>query len=154
PSSVVIPAGLPSAPFTVTAVPDSAADGTQNVTITGTAQVTMPMALDTTFGGTGSVAQLSLMQAVATQADGKIGTAGMRYIAGSTNFFDFAVSRYNTIGTLDTTFGGTGTVYTDVSGQNDKAYGMAIQSDGKIVVGGTGGNGPHYFWELARYNPD
>jgi uncharacterized delta-60 repeat protein len=78
----------------------------------------------------------------------------MRYNGGSSNFYDFAVSRFNTDGTLDTTFGGTGTVYTDVSGQSDKASAVVIQSDGKIVVGGIGGDGPHFFFVLARYNPD
>src|SRR3954471_21842131 len=54
----------------------------------------------------------------------------------------------------DTTFGGTGTVFTDVSGQSHKARGVLIQPDGKILVGGTGGDGPHYFFVLARYNPN
>src|SRR5262249_472310 len=54
----------------------------------------------------------------------------------------------------DTTFGGTGTVFTDVSGQSDRAHAVLIQPDGKILVGGTGGDGPHFFFVLARYNPN
>jgi uncharacterized delta-60 repeat protein len=154
PSSVVIPANQSSTTFNVNAIPDSVADGTQNVTITGSAAVPAPTALDPTFGGTGSVSQSTLPAAVAIQSDGKIVSAGMRYNGGSSNYYDFAVSRYDTDGTLDTTFGGTGTVYTDVSGQSDKPTAVVIQSDGKIVVGGTGGDGPHFFWELARYNTD
>src|SRR5262249_50441104 len=109
---------------------------------------------DTTFGGTGSVAQPDVTQAVAIQSDGKIITAGMRENAGNSNFYDFAISRFNANGTLDTSFGGTGVVYTDVSGQSDKPYAGVIQPDGKIVVGGIGGDGPNYFWILARYNAD
>ncbi|HVS36074.1 MAG TPA: Ig-like domain-containing protein, partial [Gemmataceae bacterium] len=154
PSSVVIPAGQASTTFNVSAVLDSAADGTQNVTITGTAQVTAPTALDPTFGGTGSVAQGYLTSAVAIQPDGKIVTAGMRYNGTSPNYWDFAVSRYNPDGSLDATFGGAGTVITDLSGQSDQPHAVVIQPDGKIVVGGIGGNGPHFFWELARYNAD
>src|SRR6185369_6709103 len=53
---------------------------------------------------------------------------------------------------LDTTFGSGGIVYTDFSGQTDKGRAVVIQPDGKILVAGTGGDGPHYFFELARYN--
>src|SRR5262249_7397376 len=70
------------------------------------------------------------------------------------NFYDLAVTRYNANGTLDTSFGGTDTVYTDVSGQSDKPYAVLVQPNGKIVVGGIGGDGPHFVWELARYNRD
>jgi uncharacterized delta-60 repeat protein len=154
PASVVIPAGQASTTFNVTAVTDSTPDGTQNVTITGTARVPAPTALDPTFGGTGSVAQSYLPFADAIQPDGKIVIAGTRYNGGGPNYWDFAVSRYNADGSLDTTFGGTGTVYTDLSGQSDQPHSVVIQADGKIVVGGIGGNGPHFFWELARYNTD
>src|SRR5262249_60592714 len=41
-----------------------------------------------------------------------------------------------------------------VSGQSDRAHAVLIQPDGKIVVGGTGGDGPHFFFVLARYNPN
>jgi uncharacterized delta-60 repeat protein len=154
PTSVVIPANQASATFAVQAVADAAADGTQNVTVTGTARVAVPLGLDASFGGTGSVAQSSITQAVALQSDGKVVTAGLRYNGGNSNFYDFAVSRYNADGTPDTSFGGTGTVFTDVSGQSDRPLAVVIQPDGKIVVGGTGGDGPHLFWVLARYNPD
>src|SRR5262249_23308044 len=46
-----------------------------------------------------------------------------------------------------------GKLFTDVSGQSDRANAVVIQPDGKILVGGTGGNGPHFFYVLARYNP-
>ena len=64
---------------------------------------------------------------------------------------DFAVARYNTDGSLDTTFGIGGRVTTDLSGW-DRAYALAIQSDGKIVVAGEDYGGPISL--LARYNGD
>jgi uncharacterized delta-60 repeat protein len=81
--------------------------------------------------------------AVAVQpTDGKIVVTG--YTATSSDSFgnryaDFAVARYNTDGTLDTTFDGDGWVATNASANNtghDSAYDVAIQSDGKIVAGG------------------
>jgi len=60
------------------------------------------------------------------------------------------LARYNTDGSLDTTFGTDGKVTTDFSGEfGDQAYAVAIDSSEKIVVAGT------VFWEnafgLARY---
>ena len=49
----------------------------------------------------------------------------------------FAVARYNTDGTLDSTFGSGGTVQTSFPGQQGEiATGVAIQQDNKIVVSG------------------
>ena len=154
PATVLIPAGQASATFNITAVMDYTPDGSQNATITATAQLPTHVQPDTTFAGTGSVLQGSITQDVALQPDGKIVTAGMRYNGGSSNFYDFAISRFNANGSPDTTFGSNGTVFTDVSGQSDKAHAVLIQPDGKILVGGTGGDGPHFFFVLARYNPN
>ena len=72
---------------------------------------------------------------VVVQNDGKIVVAGWSQQA----TYDFAVWRYNTDGTPDTSFGGgDGVVFTDVSGATHTAHAAAIQSDGKIVVAGTG----------------
>src|SRR5262249_34519474 len=151
PAYVVIPAGQASANFNISAIYDWYVDGTQNVTISATAEVPTHTHLDPTFGGGGSVDQGSITQDVALQPDGKIVTVGLRYNGGSSTFFDFAVSRFNADGSADMSFGGSGKVYTDVSGQSDKPRAVLIQPDGKILVGGTGGDGPHYFFVLARY---
>src|SRR5207248_2007850 len=51
---------------------------------------------------------------------------------------DFALARYNTDGSLDTSFSGDGKQTTDF-GSVDGAQGMALQADGQIVaVGATG----------------
>ncbi len=98
----------------------------------------------TDFGG-----GVEAWTAVATQADGKIVAAG-------TDLSDFLLARYNADGTLDTTFSADGKLKTDFAGDSDRATGVAVQPDGRIVVGGftfTGGAAAHDF-ALARYNPD
>jgi uncharacterized delta-60 repeat protein len=80
---------------------------------------------------------------VVLQSDGKIVVAGfiMTRVGGSSNY-DFAVVRYNTDGSLDTTFSGDGIQTTDIDqpatvSSFDQAYSVVMQSDGKIVVAGT-----------------
>src|SRR5439155_153967 len=60
---------------------------------------------------------------------------------------NFATLRLNPDGTLDTTFSGDGI---DIRNGTDAAKTVAIQSDGKIVVGGA----DYYLFVLVRYNPD
>jgi uncharacterized delta-60 repeat protein len=65
----------------------------------------------------------------------------------------FALARYDSDGTLDTSFGGNGKVTTNFSAGDDFAFGVAIQADGKIVaVGRAGGRGGRF--AAARYNDD
>jgi uncharacterized delta-60 repeat protein/RHS repeat-associated protein len=99
-------------------------------------------ALDTSFNSTGKVttdfsgsSSNDRAAAIALQGDGKIIAAGY---SGS----DFAVARYNTNGSLDTTFddsisGGNfdGKLTIDF-GSTDAAEAVAVQPDGKIVVAG------------------
>jgi len=61
---------------------------------------------------------------------------------GSNN--DFALVRYNTNGTLDTTFGSGGIVTTPVGTGHDAANALGIQSDGRIVAAGYSFNGSDY----------
>lgn len=115
--------------------------------------------LDSSFGTGGKVitsivtATADRAYSVALQSDGKICVAGTSKIS---NYYDFALTRYNTDGTLDTSFGGDGIVTTQISSGNvyDYAYGIAIQSDGKIVAIGTTRVGSTYDLGMARYNID
>ena len=50
---------------------------------------------------------------------------------------DFALARYNTDGTLDTSFDGDGLVLTDLGTTADVARAVVIRPDGRIVVAGT-----------------
>ena len=70
-----------------------------------------------------------------TQPDGKI------LVAGSTESFrnggqDFMVERFNTNGTLDSTFGNGGIAVIDFANRADEARSIALLSSGKIIVSG------------------
>ncbi|MGC2166120.1 MAG: delta-60 repeat domain-containing protein [Gallionella sp.] len=85
------------------------------------------------------------------QADGKIITAGYAY---NGTDYDFAVARYTTDGSLDTSFDSDGKVVTNFGGGSDYAYAVALQTDGKLVVAGYAYNGTNSDFALARYNSD
>jgi uncharacterized delta-60 repeat protein len=88
---------------------------------------------------------------MALQSDGKILVAGDTYNGAD---YDFALVRYNADGSLDTSFDGDGKVTTDIAGENDIGYGVAVQPDGKIVVVGSSGSAGYYIFALVRYNAD
>jgi uncharacterized delta-60 repeat protein len=99
--------------------------------------------LDTSFGNggmvttsIGAVGMEDNPAAVVLQADGKIVVAGVTQ-AGTVSQ-DLALVRYNPNGSLDTSFGpsGTGKVVYQVSAGPDTVYGLATQGD-KILVAGT-----------------
>jgi len=88
---------------------------------------------------------------VALQADGKIiaaGTVFVDFIIGEPSDTDFALARYNSDGSLDPTFGNGGTVSTDFFGNEDDAFSVLIQPDGKIVAVGSANN-PATFYDFA-----
>jgi uncharacterized delta-60 repeat protein len=112
-------------------------------------------ALDTSFGPDGRVttdfgSPWERANAVVIQADGKIVVAGGSVVGW---FNDFALARYNTDGTLDTTFGNGGKVLTDF-GVSADAYSVVVQPDGKIVAAGGANIDGGYNFELVRYNTD
>lgn len=69
------------------------------------------------------------------QRDGKIVTCDTHGFLGPTAY-DFFVARFNADGTVDSTFGVNGTTSIDF-GAKDYCAGVAVQPDGKVVVGGT-----------------
>ena len=94
--------------------------------------------LDTSFDTDGKVttaigSSRDAAQSVAIQSDGKIVAAG--YSNNGSNY-EFALARYNTDGSLDTSFDTDGKVTTAIGSSNDYAQSVAIQSDGKIVEEG------------------
>ena len=100
--------------------------------------------LDATFGAGGLVTTdiggftQEEARAVVVQPDGKIVVAGnvrISEVRGGTLFdeFDFTLVRYNADGSLDTGFGAAGKARSSVLG---RAFALALQSDGKIVVAG------------------
>ena len=115
--------------------------------------------LDTSFGGGDGIATTAVgggndeARAIARQADGKLVVAGTTD-NGSND--DIAVARYNTDGTLDTSFGGgDGVSITDIgAGASDQGNGIAVQPDGRIVVVGTTMGGTDANVAVVRYNSD
>ena len=117
--------------------------------------------LDPTFGIGGMVTtdlnrSTDIANAVAIQPDGKLVVVGTAYKQNDFSNEDFVVSRYNTDGTLDTTFGRGGKVRTDFPGLAAVPSSVVIQPDGKIVV--AGGAFPLFTFlgnfEVVRYNPN
>lgn len=111
--------------------------------------------LDVTFGGDGIVTTdlggpVDAARAVALQADGRIVVAGS---AGVELDRTLAIVRYNTDGTLDTSFDGDGRLTREFIITPDAGGGaadIAIQADGKIVVVGSTGSD----FAVARFNPN
>src|SRR5437867_4694315 len=117
--------------------------------------------LDPTFGTGGQVTtdlsrSTDIANAVAVQSDGKLVVVGQTYKNNDYSTEDFAVARYNTDGTLDTTFGRGGKVRTDFPGLAAVPSSVVIQPDGKIVV--AGGAFPTFTFlgdfKVVRYKPN
>lgn len=89
---------------------------------------------------------------VVIQNDNKIVAAG--YSSNSNTKWDMTLVRYNPNGSLDNTFDLDGIVTTAIGTQYDVAYGIALQTDGKIVVAGSTGTSSVDTFALARYNND
>lgn len=111
--------------------------------------------LDPTFGSAGRVStaigNVAMIFDMVIQPDGRIVVTGL--VANHA----FGLARYNTDGSLDTSFGLGGQVITEFLGGPDLAQGVALQSDGKIVVAGSVFD-PHgvsgELFGVARYNGD
>ena len=121
--------------------------------------------LDLTFGGDGSSARSGIsVLAIALQSDGKIVAAGGDTVIGTG--VDFAVARFNADGSLDDgslsdstpgdSFGPSdGRNTTDFGDNDENAFGVAIQADGKIVLVGHRGRRDSVGdvdFAIARYN--
>ena len=108
--------------------------------------------LDPAFGTDGKLSTSipgstwNIVNGLAIQTDGKIIAAG--------GYSGFVVARYNANGTLDTSFGGTGVVTTQAGVSVSVAYSVALQTDGKIIAGGSGDQYSPYGvrFTLIRYN--
>jgi len=95
--------------------------------------------VDATFGGGDGVVFTDIgsgadpAQCVTIQPDGKIVTAGPSNNGSKDNF---ALVRFNSNGSVDTTFDSDGKVVTPIGSGNDVARTVAIQSDGNHLVAG------------------
>jgi len=112
--------------------------------------------LDPTFNTSGKLVAATGIKddeftSVALQTDGKILAAGYSNNGASQ---DIVVARYTTAGVLDSSFGNAGLVTTPIGSYNDVGQTMAVQSDGKILVGGWSFNGDYNDGIIVRYNSD
>ncbi len=111
-------------------------------------------ALDTRFGS-GGIATVSspgteIVNSAVLDSQGRVVVAGQCESGGS---LGLCVERFTTTGALDPTFNGTGKVVTDVGldSLDDQAQSIAIDSAGRIVVGGTCSVGTASTICVARY---
>jgi uncharacterized delta-60 repeat protein len=113
--------------------------------------------LDPTFKGDGTVLTNFTpgddgAYSVAIAPDGAIVAAGLA--GNGTPAPRFAIARYLTDGTRDSTFGGDGKVTTDITGAFDSAWSVAVQADGSVVTSGVAGaGGRHPSFAVVRYVP-
>jgi uncharacterized delta-60 repeat protein len=111
--------------------------------------------LDPSFGGDGKVTtdfngnSTDRARDLVLQADGKIVVIGDIY---NSNGGNIVLARYNSDGSLDTTFDGDGKVVDSI--ENSSASAVTLQSGNKIIVAGTAGNGSNSDFVLIRYNSD
>src|SRR6185437_11599402 len=96
---------------------------------------------DTSFGNGGTVTTTfanstgGYANGIAFQPDGKIIVVGTVNLTTS-NYSAWGIARYNTDGTLDTTFGSGGLVTLPFNMEAGWAYDAAVLSNGDILVGG------------------
>lgn len=90
--------------------------------------------------------------AMTLDANGMVVVAGYARNGANRNF---AVARYRTDGSLDTAFSADGKQTINfAASSDDMAYGVAIQSDGRIVLGGHSHNNTQTHFAMARLLTD
>ncbi len=117
--------------------------------------------LDTTFGSGGKIIT-QIEHTFSSEGRLIISPNGNILITGSVNsntndYLDFLLAQFNTDGTPTASFGDNGVITTAVGTWSDEATSIALQPDGKIILGGSYyyNNGDHNLdFALVRYNAD
>ena len=109
--------------------------------------------LDLSFGSGGTVVTAvgddARVFGVVVQPDGKIVLAGYCDVGGNR---DFCALRYHGNGVVDTTFGNNGVVITGIGVSADGALAVALQPDGKLLLGGQCIGAVNTDFCVARYD--
>ncbi len=98
-------------------------------------------------------------RSVAIQSDGKIVIGGSSYDASGPGTYAFAVERFDPNGIIDSSFATNGSARAFIAGgtnADDRAYGIAIQPNGKIILAGYSwdGTSENNAFAAARFLPD
>jgi uncharacterized delta-60 repeat protein len=109
--------------------------------------------LDPSFGGGDGIVTTDFSGN--TDSGFNVELQGDKILVSGVSNDDFALVRYNSDGSLDTSFGTGGRVTTDINA-TDVTERMVVQPDGKILLSGTTGpaTGGSNDWALIRYNAD
>ncbi|WP_203789972.1 delta-60 repeat domain-containing protein [Paractinoplanes rishiriensis] len=92
--------------------------------------------------------------ALIRQPDGRLVAAGQSTRGSGPELSTiFALTRYLPDGSLDTSFGTGGGVFTSPTG-DDRAHALVVQTDGKLVAGGVSAISSNSNFALARYHRD
>ncbi|HNW98272.1 MAG TPA: T9SS type A sorting domain-containing protein [Bacteroidales bacterium] len=110
--------------------------------------------IDNTFGTNGYVttdmSPDETIVKIAIQSDGKILAAAQ--VGGFSTKYDFGLLRYNSNGTLDSTFSYDGKLFTSFGPDHDYCNDMCLAPDGKIFLAGTSNTNPTNSFALIKYN--
>lgn len=117
---------------------------TPNRKVFALVRYTITGSLDTTFNNTGivttAIGDSDWAYSTAIQSDGKLAMAGFNCVEPTIWKCNMAVVRYTVTGTLDTEFNSIGVITTTLSeglsNHSEQLQALALQPDGKIVVGG------------------
>ncbi len=138
-------------------------DATGNIIVAGTGSSQACFAryfsdgtLDTSFGTAGkiNIAIAGLSTAVydaKMQSDGKIVVAGYSYDSNNGGY-NSLIARFNTNGTLDTSYGTNGYTIKDIdTASEDQNIALLLQPDGKSITCGRVNTGGTYYFSILRF---
>jgi len=119
-------------------------------------------AVDATFGSSGKVSTSFFgngdqARALAIDPSNRIVAAGITRI-NSCSATDFGIARYTENGQLDASFGNGGKASLDLYNDNNSAYALTVQPDGKPIIGGnavvlaTDAVNRRYYFTLLRFD--
>jgi uncharacterized delta-60 repeat protein len=94
---------------------------------------------------------LDRTRAIALQTDGKILAAGWFNDGLDDQLF---LTRFNTDGSSDNTFGNNGVATLDIGGKDDRCWDIKVLTDGKILVSGSNGTPGNNDYLLVKYLSD
>ena len=120
----------------------------------GMIRITSNGVLDNSFGTGGKFfhainGKQSFADGIILQPDGKLVSCGSVISTVGTSY-DFALTRVNSNGTIDNSFGTNGDATIDFAAADDQAYALVIQPDSKILIVGNATTATGVSYGIAR----